>query len=98
PRPSTLPLHAALPILIYLDTAAFGLPPAAVADAVRADVERWAAGEARAPGYDPYVDSARERFARLVGVRTEDVAIGSQVSSHAADRKSTRLNSSHVAI
>ena len=66
--------------VIYLDTASFGLPPARVVDAVRADLERWAAGEARAPSYDAPIDAARASFARLLNAPLDSVAIGSQVS------------------
>jgi selenocysteine lyase/cysteine desulfurase len=65
----------------YLDTASFGLPPAPVVEAVRADLERWANGLAPPPSYDPYVDDARERFARLVGVPTANVAIGTHIAA-----------------
>ena len=61
--------------MIYLDTASFGLPPARVVEAVRADVERWAAGEARAPSYDAPVDAARASYARLLSVPVDGVAI-----------------------
>jgi selenocysteine lyase/cysteine desulfurase len=66
--------------MIYLDTASMGLPPAAVVDAVRSDLERWAAGAARPPSYDADVDAARASFARLVNAPVESVAIGSQFS------------------
>ena len=69
--------------MIYLDTASIGLPPRRVVDAVRADLERWAAGEARAPSYDAPVDAARASYARLMEVPVERVAIGSQVSAMA---------------
>jgi selenocysteine lyase/cysteine desulfurase len=67
----------------YLDTASFGLPPAPVVEAVRADLERWAAGLAPAPSYDPYVDAARASFARLTNVEADHVAVGSHVSGFA---------------
>jgi selenocysteine lyase/cysteine desulfurase len=40
----------------------------------------WAAGRVDAPDYDPWVQRARESFARLVGVPAGWVAIGAQVS------------------
>jgi selenocysteine lyase/cysteine desulfurase len=67
----------------YLDTASFGLPPASVVAAVRADLERWAAGDAPPPSYDPYVDAARASFARLMNVGVDRVAVGSHVSGFA---------------
>lgn len=64
----------------YLDTASVGLPPTTVADALRAEVDRWARGEAAPPDYDADVDAARAAFARLVGVARETVAIAGQLS------------------
>ena len=66
--------------MIYLDTASFGLPPAPVVAAVRADLDRWAAGEAGPLAYDAPVDAARASYARLLNAPVESVAIGSQVS------------------
>ena len=66
--------------MIYLDTASVGLPPARVVEAVRADLERWASGGARAPSYDAPIDAARASYARLMNAPVEAVAIGSQVS------------------
>lgn len=70
--------------MIYLDTASNGLPPARVVEAVRADLERWAAGEARAPSYDAPVDAARAAYARLLNAPVQSVAIGGQVSAMAS--------------
>jgi selenocysteine lyase/cysteine desulfurase len=64
----------------YLDTASFGLPPAPVVEAVRADLDRWAAGASPPPSYDPYVDAARASFARLVNVPVANVAVGNHIS------------------
>jgi selenocysteine lyase/cysteine desulfurase len=64
----------------YLDTASLGVPPRPALDALRDAVEEWGAGRATAPGYDPYVQRAREAFARMVGVAAADVATGAQVS------------------
>src|ERR671915_979644 len=65
----------------YLDAASIGPPPAATLEAMRAALERWAAGRARPQDYDPIVADARAAFARLVGVDARDVCIGSQVSA-----------------
>lgn len=67
--------------MTYLDTASFGFPPRRVADAVRADLERWATGTARARAYDGPVDAARASFARLMNVPLDSVAIGGHVST-----------------
>lgn len=64
----------------YLDTASVGLPPTTVGDALRAAVAEWERGRAAPPDYDAFVDTSREVFARLMGVPTSAVAVGSQVS------------------
>ena len=69
--------------MIYLDTASFGLPPAPVVEAVRADLERWVVGAAPPPSYDAYVDAARASYARLLNVAPETIAIGGTVSAFA---------------
>jgi selenocysteine lyase/cysteine desulfurase len=47
---------------------------------VQQAVERWARAELTAADYDPLVATARQTFARLLGVAVENVAIGSAVS------------------
>ena len=64
----------------YLNTAGVGLPPVAVAHAMREAVDLWSAGGATAPGYDVYVQRSRDAWARLHGVDPACVAIGPQVS------------------
>ena len=64
----------------YANTATFGLPPTEAFDAFTAAAERWRTGRAQAPDYDALITSARETFARLVGVASDAVAVGSQVS------------------
>lgn len=65
----------------YLDAATMGLPSIAGAAALRAAVGEWAEGAASASGYDAAVSSSRAAWARLVGVPTSWVAVGSQVSA-----------------
>lgn len=65
----------------YLNTASIGLPPQRSVDALRAAIDKWQAGRAEAPEYDPVVTSARESFARLLAVPVERVAVSSQVSA-----------------
>lgn len=65
----------------YLNAASMGVPPRVVVAAMHADLDRWGAGAATAPGYDEDVRRARAAFARLVGVDDTHVAIGSQVSA-----------------
>jgi selenocysteine lyase/cysteine desulfurase len=68
----------------YLNTASVGVPPAVALEALRAEVDLWGAGMRQAPEYDVHVQSARETFARLMGVEAGDVAIGPQLSTFAA--------------
>jgi selenocysteine lyase/cysteine desulfurase len=65
----------------YPATASIGLPPAAVADAVEAEVRRWRAGAAQAVDFDQPVAVARAAFARLVGVPVDRVAVGPSASA-----------------
>lgn len=64
----------------YLNTASIGVPPVRVADAVTEAVASWRKGGARAPEYDKFVGTAREGWARLVGVDVQHVATGASVS------------------
>ncbi|WP_116102737.1 aminotransferase class V-fold PLP-dependent enzyme [Amycolatopsis thermalba] len=64
----------------YLNTPSIGIPPAAVADAVAASVEAWRTGGNQPGDFEPLVARARESFARLVGVPSGRIAIGSTVS------------------
>jgi selenocysteine lyase/cysteine desulfurase len=64
----------------YLNTASIGVPPKAVVEAVRGAVGRWAGGADQPPSFDGAVATAREAFGRLVGMPTEQVAIGTSVS------------------
>ncbi|HET7820306.1 MAG TPA: aminotransferase class V-fold PLP-dependent enzyme [Ornithinibacter sp.] len=64
----------------YLNSATMGLPPRATLAALAMAQDEWRRGVAHAPGYDGDVASAREAYARLVGVPAATVAIGSQVS------------------
>jgi selenocysteine lyase/cysteine desulfurase len=67
----------------YLDSATIGLPPADAVRELLAALEEWRQGAASAPRYDVWVDRSRAAFARLVGAREADVAVGGQVSSFA---------------
>ena len=66
---------------MYVNTASIGLPPRRVAKAVDDALEVWRTGRAEAADYDAIVDRARRRFAGLVGVSPDRVAIGNQVST-----------------
>jgi selenocysteine lyase/cysteine desulfurase len=64
----------------HLDAATAGVAPRRTAAALRADLDRWAAGALDVGRYEAAVRTSRERFAALVGVGTDRVAIGAQVS------------------
>lgn len=68
----------------YLDTASYGLPPRAAADALAAALADWRSGRVSWEQWDRTVGPARERFARLVGVPAADVAVGATVSEQLA--------------
>jgi selenocysteine lyase/cysteine desulfurase len=69
------------PACVYVNTASIGLPPRRVAKAVDEALEVWRTGRAEAADYDAIVDRARRQFAALVGVSSDRVAIGNQVST-----------------
>jgi selenocysteine lyase/cysteine desulfurase len=69
---------------VYVNTASIGLPPRRATDALDEAIEIWRTGRAEAAGYDELVDRARRRFADLVGVSPDRVAIGNQVSTFSA--------------
>ncbi|MDM4761845.1 aminotransferase class V-fold PLP-dependent enzyme [Galbitalea sp. SE-J8] len=64
----------------YLAAASQGLPTLATQAALRDDVGAWASGTRHPSHYDGLVERSRASFARLVGVPTSRVAIGSQAS------------------
>lgn len=64
----------------YLAVASIGIPPRSAVEALRADLDAWAAADRDPQGYDPVIARTREHFARLVGVPAGRVAIGSQTS------------------
>jgi selenocysteine lyase/cysteine desulfurase len=64
----------------FLNAATMGLPPRRTKAALASALERWAVGQASAGEYDQSVQRSRELYARLVGVETDTVAVGSQTS------------------
>jgi len=69
------------PACVYVNTASIGLPPRRVVATLNEAVESWRTGRAEAADYDALVDRARRRFAGLVEVSPDRVAIGNQVST-----------------
>jgi selenocysteine lyase/cysteine desulfurase len=69
------------PAGVYVNTASIGLPPQRVVDALDQAIDVWRTGRAEAADYDELVDRARRRFADLVQVTPDCVALGNQVST-----------------
>jgi selenocysteine lyase/cysteine desulfurase len=64
----------------YLNTASYGLPPATAFAALQQALDDWRGGRTSWEHWTDAVNRARASFARLVGVRPEDVAAGATVS------------------
>ncbi len=64
----------------YLAAASIGIPPRQAVEALTADLAAWARADRDPQGYDPVIESTRQSYATLVGVLSEQVAIGSQTS------------------
>ena len=69
------------PACVYVNTASIGLPPRRVVEALDEAIASWRTGRAEAADYDALVDRARRRFASLVAVPPDRVAVGNQVST-----------------
>ncbi|NNH70136.1 aminotransferase class V-fold PLP-dependent enzyme [Nocardia uniformis] len=68
------------PTVTYLNTAGYSLLPVAVAEAVTAFEHERMRGESNILAVDAAIAVCRTSFAGLVGLRADQVAIGSQVS------------------
>lgn len=64
----------------YLAAATMGLPPRQTIEALRLDLNGWAAGTCNPMNYDGTIARTRAHYAQLVGVNVDRVAIGSQTS------------------
>jgi selenocysteine lyase/cysteine desulfurase len=69
------------PETLYLNTASYGLPPAPAWEEFQSVLEDWRGGRTSWEGWGDYTDSARESFARMVGVPVGWVAIGANTST-----------------
>ncbi len=69
----------------YLAAATSGVAPRRTITALQADAERWRRGHVDPGAYDNAVARTRATYARLVGVGTDRVAIGSQTSALVAN-------------
>ncbi|ARC57090.1 Isopenicillin N epimerase [Frondihabitans sp. 762G35] len=68
----------------YLAACTGGLPPTSAVRAMRADLESWSTGHLSPVRHGETAEATRAAFARLVGVRPELVALGSQTSAMVA--------------
>src|ERR1700712_315625 len=64
----------------WLNTATYGLPPTPAWDAVQSVLADWRSGLTSWEKWGESTERSRESFARLVGVRTDQVAVGATVS------------------
>jgi len=64
----------------WLNTAAYGLPPTPAWDALQSVLADWRSGQNSWEKWGEATDRSRESFARLVGARTDQVAVGATVS------------------
>ena len=68
------------PAGVYCNTASYGLPPRPAWDALQAALADWQGGRTSWEHWGEATDAARAGFARIVGVDTARVAVGSTVS------------------
>ncbi|HEU0317225.1 MAG TPA: aminotransferase class V-fold PLP-dependent enzyme [Solirubrobacteraceae bacterium] len=68
------------PATVYCNTASYGLPPRPAWDALQAALADWRGGRTSWEHWGQSTEAARASFARLVGVPTDQVAVGSTVS------------------
>ncbi|HEX5348940.1 MAG TPA: aminotransferase class V-fold PLP-dependent enzyme [Pseudonocardiaceae bacterium] len=64
----------------WLNTATYGLPPTPAWDALQSVLADWRSGQNSWEKWGEATDRSRESFARLVGARTDQVAVGATVS------------------
>jgi selenocysteine lyase/cysteine desulfurase len=68
------------PAGVYCNTASYGLPPRPAWDALQTALDEWRAGRTSWEHWGNSTEQARQAFARLVGVESTKVAVGSTVS------------------
>lgn len=64
----------------WLNTASYGLPPKPAWDAVQSALSDWRCGTGSWEAWSDSTQRSRELFARLIGVRADQVAVGATVS------------------
>lgn len=64
----------------YVNTASIGVPPASTTEAVAESVRRWGRAQDDSTDFNEALTTSRQRYAALVGVPTDRVALGASVS------------------
>lgn len=64
----------------FLAVASIGIPTRETVDAQKADLDLWGSARRDPTDYDAIVERTRSSYARLVGVSSDRVAVGSQTS------------------
>jgi selenocysteine lyase/cysteine desulfurase len=64
----------------WLNTATYGLPPKPAWEALQSALSDWRCGQGSWEAWGESTERSRESFARLIGVRADQVAIGATVS------------------
>ncbi|MGH3546530.1 MAG: aminotransferase class V-fold PLP-dependent enzyme [Pseudonocardiaceae bacterium] len=64
----------------WLNTASYGLPPTPAWDALQSALADWRSGKTSWEAWGESTERSRESFARLVGARADQVAVGATVS------------------
>lgn len=64
----------------WLNTVSYGLPPKPAWDAVQSALSDWRCGLGSWEAWSESTERSRELFARLIGVRADQVAVGATVS------------------
>jgi selenocysteine lyase/cysteine desulfurase len=82
----------------WLNTAGYGLPPQPAWDALQTALADWRVGATTAAGWDAATGTAREGFARLLGVPAGDVATGAQASQLIAPVATALADGSRVVV
>jgi selenocysteine lyase/cysteine desulfurase len=82
----------------YLAAATCGVAPRPAVAALQADLDRWRRGGHDPAGYDAVVANTRQAYARLVGVPSRQVAIGSQTSALVANLAASLSDGSEVVL
>ena len=64
----------------WLNTASYGLPPNPAWEALQSALSEWRCGQGSWEAWGESTERSRESFARLIGVRADQVAVGATVS------------------